>query len=134
MTEIQACGQVGRLGRGLASGARRRGWARSTRVEERRYADAWAVARLAGARTSRRELARALQLGERMLARSPATMALGARGGKGLQGANWPSSAGWQGARSGLPAMTVGQAAPVSHPGFRAPKPGREHNHQVCWD
>jgi hypothetical protein len=22
----------------------------------------------------------------------------------------------------------------VSHPGFRGPKPGREHNHQVCWD
>jgi fructose-1-phosphate kinase PfkB-like protein len=22
----------------------------------------------------------------------------------------------------------------VSHPGFRAPRPGREHNHQVCWD
>jgi hypothetical protein len=22
----------------------------------------------------------------------------------------------------------------LSHPGFRGPKPGREHNHQVCWD
>jgi hypothetical protein len=22
----------------------------------------------------------------------------------------------------------------MSHPGFRGPKPGREHNHQVCWD
>jgi hypothetical protein len=22
----------------------------------------------------------------------------------------------------------------VSHPDFRGPKPGREHNHQVCWD
>jgi hypothetical protein len=22
----------------------------------------------------------------------------------------------------------------LSHPGFRAPRPGREHNHQVCWD
>jgi hypothetical protein len=22
----------------------------------------------------------------------------------------------------------------VSHPGFGAPRPGREHNHQVCWD
>jgi hypothetical protein len=22
----------------------------------------------------------------------------------------------------------------VSHPGFRGPKPGREHKHQVCWD
>ena len=22
----------------------------------------------------------------------------------------------------------------LSHPGFGAPKPGREHNHQVCWD
>jgi hypothetical protein len=22
----------------------------------------------------------------------------------------------------------------VSHPEFRGPKPGREHNHQVCWD
>jgi hypothetical protein len=31
------------------------------------------------------------------------------------------------------------EAAPVpprlvSHPGFRGPKPGREHKHQVCWD
>ena len=25
-------------------------------------------------------------------------------------------------------------AARVSHPGFRGPKPGREHKHQVCWD
>jgi hypothetical protein len=25
-------------------------------------------------------------------------------------------------------------AALVSHPGFRGPKPGREHKHQVCWD
>jgi hypothetical protein len=24
--------------------------------------------------------------------------------------------------------------APASHPGFGAPRPGREHNHQVCWD
>jgi hypothetical protein len=22
----------------------------------------------------------------------------------------------------------------LSHPGFGAPRPGREHNHQVCWD
>jgi hypothetical protein len=22
----------------------------------------------------------------------------------------------------------------MSHPGFRGPKPGSEHNHQVCWD
>jgi hypothetical protein len=22
----------------------------------------------------------------------------------------------------------------LSHPDFRGPKPGREHNHQVCWD
>jgi hypothetical protein len=22
----------------------------------------------------------------------------------------------------------------MSHPGFGAPRPGREHNHQVCWD
>ena len=22
----------------------------------------------------------------------------------------------------------------LSHPGFRGPKPGREHKHQVCWD
>jgi hypothetical protein len=22
----------------------------------------------------------------------------------------------------------------LSHPGFRGSKPGREHNHQVCWD
>jgi hypothetical protein len=22
----------------------------------------------------------------------------------------------------------------VSHPSFRAPRPGHEHNHQVCWD
>jgi hypothetical protein len=22
----------------------------------------------------------------------------------------------------------------MSHPGFRDPKPGREHKHQVCWD
>jgi hypothetical protein len=22
----------------------------------------------------------------------------------------------------------------MSHPDFRAPRPGREHNHQVCWD
>jgi hypothetical protein len=22
----------------------------------------------------------------------------------------------------------------VSHPDFGAPRPGREHNHQVCWD
>jgi hypothetical protein len=22
----------------------------------------------------------------------------------------------------------------MSHPGFRGPKPGREHKHQVCWD
>jgi hypothetical protein len=22
----------------------------------------------------------------------------------------------------------------LSHPGFRGPKPGRKHNHQVCWD
>jgi hypothetical protein len=22
----------------------------------------------------------------------------------------------------------------MSHPGFRGPKLGREHNHQVCWD
>ena len=25
-------------------------------------------------------------------------------------------------------------SAVLSHPGFRGPKPGREHNHQVCWD
>jgi hypothetical protein len=25
-------------------------------------------------------------------------------------------------------------AMSVSHPDFRGPKPGREHNHQVCWD
>jgi hypothetical protein len=24
--------------------------------------------------------------------------------------------------------------AHLSHPGFGAPRPGREHNHQVCWD
>jgi hypothetical protein len=24
--------------------------------------------------------------------------------------------------------------AALSHPGFGAPRPGREHNHQVCWD
>jgi hypothetical protein len=23
---------------------------------------------------------------------------------------------------------------PMSHPGFGAPRLGREHNHQVCWD
>jgi hypothetical protein len=23
---------------------------------------------------------------------------------------------------------------PLSHPGFGAPRPGHEHNHQVCWD
>jgi hypothetical protein len=28
----------------------------------------------------------------------------------------------------------AGEDAPVSHPGFEAPRPGREHNHQVCWD
>jgi hypothetical protein len=22
----------------------------------------------------------------------------------------------------------------LSHPGFGAPRPGREHHHQVCWD
>jgi hypothetical protein len=22
----------------------------------------------------------------------------------------------------------------LSHPSFGAPRPGREHNHQVCWD
>jgi hypothetical protein len=22
----------------------------------------------------------------------------------------------------------------MSHPDFGAPRPGREHNHQVCWD
>ena len=22
----------------------------------------------------------------------------------------------------------------LSHPDFRGPKPGRKHNHQVCWD
>jgi hypothetical protein len=22
----------------------------------------------------------------------------------------------------------------LSHPGFGAPRPGREHNHQVCWN
>jgi hypothetical protein len=22
----------------------------------------------------------------------------------------------------------------LSHPGFGAPRPGREHNHEVCWD
>jgi hypothetical protein len=27
-----------------------------------------------------------------------------------------------------------GGAAIMSHPGFGAPRPGREHNHQVCWD
>jgi hypothetical protein len=26
------------------------------------------------------------------------------------------------------------EGALVSHPGFRGSKPGREHNHQVCWD
>jgi hypothetical protein len=29
------------------------------------------------------------------------------------------------------------EAAPpglLSHPGFGAPRPGHEHNHQVCWD
>jgi hypothetical protein len=30
--------------------------------------------------------------------------------------------------------MGRSQARSVSHPGFRGPKPGREHNHQVCWD
>jgi hypothetical protein len=25
-------------------------------------------------------------------------------------------------------------SSPLSHPGFRGSKPGREHNHQVCWD
>ncbi|KAL5664850.1 hypothetical protein ACJX0J_024958, partial [Zea mays] len=33
---------------------------------------------------------------------------------------------------------TVGVNIPLipllSHPGFGAPRPGREHNHQVCWD
>jgi hypothetical protein len=24
--------------------------------------------------------------------------------------------------------------AAMSHPGFGAPRPGRKHNHQVCWD
>jgi hypothetical protein len=28
----------------------------------------------------------------------------------------------------------VQKAEVVSHPGFMAPRPGREHNHQVCWD
>jgi hypothetical protein len=26
------------------------------------------------------------------------------------------------------------QATTVSHPGFGAPRPGHEHNYQVCWD
>jgi hypothetical protein len=28
----------------------------------------------------------------------------------------------------------VGLCGALSHPDFRGPKPGREHNHQVCWD
>jgi hypothetical protein len=31
----------------------------------------------------------------------------------------------------GCPRLPVGS---VSHPGFGAPRPGCEHNHQVCWD
>jgi hypothetical protein len=34
-----------------------------------------------------------------------------------------------KGARDRLP-LTGG----MSHPDFGAPRPGREHNHQVCWD
>jgi hypothetical protein len=26
------------------------------------------------------------------------------------------------------------EAVKMSHPGFTAPRPEREHNHQVCWD
>jgi hypothetical protein len=26
------------------------------------------------------------------------------------------------------------QSKVMSHPDFGAPRPGREHNHQVCWD
>jgi hypothetical protein len=28
----------------------------------------------------------------------------------------------------------TGVTRAVSHPDFRGPKPGCEHNHQVCWD
>jgi hypothetical protein len=36
---------------------------------------------------------------------------------------------GHTGQSSGAMDMTL-----LSHPDFRGPKPGREHNHQVCWD
>jgi hypothetical protein len=30
--------------------------------------------------------------------------------------------------------QVTNDAEGLSHPDFRGPKPGREHNHQVCWD
>jgi hypothetical protein len=30
--------------------------------------------------------------------------------------------------------LTCNMGETLSHPGFRGKKPGREHNHQVCWD
>jgi hypothetical protein len=39
----------------------------------------------------------------------------------GMRGGVWKGRARMEGRR-------------VSHPGFRGPKPEREHKHQVCWD
>jgi hypothetical protein len=60
--------------------------------------------------------------GARWAARGADQMGRG-RGGK-ASGRSWAM-------RADLAAG--GRAGPVSHPGFRGPKPGREHNHQVCW-
>jgi hypothetical protein len=30
--------------------------------------------------------------------------------------------------------FTQDYTSKLSHPDFGAPRPGREHNHQVCWD
>jgi hypothetical protein len=44
----------------------------------------------------------------------------------------FPHESGSRGAMlRGVPLPSGGR---VSHPGFGAPRPGREHHHQVCWD
>jgi hypothetical protein len=50
--------------------------------------------------------------------------------GRGGGGPEWPIHSG-RGFGSRWHAV---RRANLSHPGFRGPKPGREHNHQVCWD
>jgi hypothetical protein len=39
-----------------------------------------------------------------------------------------------QGARIPEFSKFSGENGRMSHPGFGAPRPGREHKHQVCWD